>query len=464
MDSIKPNVLMIIPDQQRYDCIGYSNDYPVKTPNIDKLALQGIWFSNAYTPIPLCCPARQALLNGRRPEAFGALWNYDAALKIPALEPDEYSWTRDLQEYGYRTGYVGKWHVHPTYDPTHYGFDDYVSEYEYAVFRSKKHPGAVFSKGFIGEIDAVPLEDSRTHWLAAQAISLIERYSEEERPWHIRLDFPEPHLPCQPVAQFADMYKPEDVPMWRSFSDEFINKPYIQKQQLYNWNIQDYTWEDWAPIVARYYGIISQVDDAIGKVLDVLDEMGIAENTVVIYTPDHGDMCGGHRMMDKHYVMYEDIVKVPMIIRWPGRIRQGMVCSEFVYNFLDLPPTILEMVGLKPKEFFHGRSMLPLLRGEEVCDWRKEAVSTYNGQQFGLYTQRMIRYDNWKYIWNTTDVDELYDLEKDPNELYNLIYDESCGQVIADLRYRLYEVLLKEGDGLVKSPWLREQLLKGRKL
>jgi arylsulfatase A-like enzyme len=88
---ISPNILMIIPDQQRYDCIGYSNDYPVETPNIDNLASQGVWFTNAYTPIPLCCPARQALLNGRRPEAFGALWNYDIALKIPALEPVSYT-------------------------------------------------------------------------------------------------------------------------------------------------------------------------------------------------------------------------------------------------------------------------------------------------------------------------------------------------------------------------------------
>src|SRR5690606_23375555 len=122
----KSNVLLIVSDQLRYDCIGYSNRYPVNTPNIDRLAREGTWFSNAYTHIPLCCPARQSFLNGRRPETFGSLWNYDLGPKIPPMEPTEYAWPRELQRVGYATGYLGKWHVHPTCDPTHYGYDEYI--------------------------------------------------------------------------------------------------------------------------------------------------------------------------------------------------------------------------------------------------------------------------------------------------------------------------------------------------
>lgn len=460
----KPNILFIQSDQHRRDCTGHGGAYPVQTPNIDRLAHEGIRFEQAYTPMPLCCPARQALLNGRRPETFGALWNYDITLKIPALEPSEYTWTRDLKNSGYNLGYVGKWHVHPTHDPTSYGFDHYVSEGDYAAFRHDKYPDVHFTNSWFGEEDPVTVEDSRTHWLADRATELIQQFSADDNPWHIRLDFPEPHLPCQPTAEFASMYDPKEIPEWGSFQDQFTDKPYIQRQQLLNWGVRDYTWEDWAPIVARYYAIITQMDAAIGKVLDSLDEMGLSDNTIVIYTADHGDMCGGHRMVDKHYVMYDDIVRVPLVIRWPTVISENTRTDDFVYNALDLPPTILEALGLKIPDFFQGRSMLPILKGKEITDWRKEVVSTYNGQQFGLYTQRMIRNRRWKYIWNTTDVDELYNLKNDPIELHNLIHKPEHTQVISDLRKKLYEILARDGDELARSPWMKNQLLSNGKI
>jgi len=444
-----PNILMIVSD-------------PVKTPNIDKLASEGMWFEKAYTPIPLCSPARQALLNGRRPETFGGLWNYHSCLQIPALEPDEYTWTKEIKELGYQEGYVGKWHVNPEYNPTNYGFDEYVSESDYSRFRKENYSHIRFDNGWFGEEDPVPLRHSRTHWMAESAIKLINKY--KGKPWHIRLDFSDPHLPCRPSNPFSQMYDSEKIPQWRSFADEFNKKPYIQKQQLLNWGVENYTWEDWAPIVARYYGIISQMDDAIGMVLDKLNELFLEEDTIVIYTTDHGDMCGGHKMMDKHYILYEDVVRVPFIIKWPGTIKAGSVCSKYVYNFLDIQPTLLEAVGIEPKDFFHGQSLLPLLKGEDTPDWRNEIVSTYNGQQFGLYTQRMIKNDKWKYIWNTTDVDELYDMEIDPDELNNLINEEKYFSVISKLRKKLYLILKSNDDGMVKNEWMKKQLLDNKKI
>ncbi|HZJ57268.1 MAG TPA: sulfatase/phosphatase domain-containing protein, partial [Clostridia bacterium] len=289
-------------------------------------------------------------------------------------------------------------------------------------------------------------------------------YSEEGAPWHIRLDFPGPHLPCRPSEDFARMYKAEDIPPWASFKEDFHNKPYIQKQQLYSWDIEDYTWEDWRDTVALYYATITEIDHAIGKVLDRLEELGQAENTIVIYTADHGDMCGGHRMIDKHYILYDDVVKVPLVIRWPGVIPPSSVRDEFICHFLDIPPTILEVLGQSIPDSYSGRSMLNLLKGQKAEGWRTEAVSTYNGQQFGLYTQRMIRNNSWKYIWNTTDIDELYDLEKDPDELYNLMGQEKYMPIVTELRKRLYEILLEEGDGLVKTHWMRNQLINNKKI
>ncbi|MEF3302242.1 sulfatase-like hydrolase/transferase [Paenibacillus sp. GYB003] len=458
----KPNVLFIMSDQHRYDCIGYSRDYPVKTPNLDRLAAEGAAFANAFTPIPLCCPARQSLLHGRRPESFESFWNADL---VPnrELEPSAYTWPRELRENGYATGYVGKWHVNREHPPTAYGFDDYVGEQDYRKHRAARYPDVQFTNGFFGEVDPVELPDTRTHWLAERAVRLIETYAASGRPWHLRLDFPEPHLPCQPHASFLARFESEDIPQWRSFSDSFRNKPYIQKQQLLNWGLEHYAWSDWEPIVRRYYAVIAQLDDAVGIVLDALKRLGLERDTIVVYTADHGDMCGGHRMMDKHYILYDDVVKVPLIVKYPERIPAGARIDRFVYNLLDLPPTILEYAGLVPQPFFHGASLLPLLRGDEPDDWRTEVVSTYNGQQFGLYNQRMIRGERWKYVWNMTDVDELYDLRTDPDELHNVIGDARYGGVLAELRLKLYDELKQRRDPFVQFDWTKRQLTEGRK-
>jgi arylsulfatase A-like enzyme len=304
--------------------------------------------------------------------------------------------------------------------------------------------------------------------MAEKAVGMIRDFSGSGQPWHIRLDFPEPHLPCRPAGRFAEMYRPQDIQAWGSFKENFKDKPYIQQQQLYNWGIQDFKWEDWAPVVSRYYGIISQLDDAIGMVLKELDKTGTAENTIVIYTSDHGDMCGGHRMFDKHYVMYDDVTHIPLIVRWPAVIQNaGRIDNNFVYNCLDIPATINDIQGSAPENCTHGKSLLGILKGENNYpdnSFREYIVSTFNGQQFGLYTSRMIRTDHWKYIWNTTDIDELYDLKKDPHELRNIIRDRENSKTVEELRRKLYNELDGFGDGLVKTYWLKEQLLNNRKM
>jgi arylsulfatase A-like enzyme len=465
----RPNILLIMADQLRYDCIGYSRCAPVETPNIDKLASEGMWFTNAYNHIPVCGPSRQSLVCGQRPETFGGLWNHSIGLKVGALEPSSYSWARSLQEAGYRCGYMGKWDVHPLHGPTSYGFDEYIdSDKHYRNWIKERYPDLAYSQSYLGEVDPLPLEHARTHRTAAMAAEMLERIaSNADTPWLLRVNFQEPHLPCRPTAIFAERYAPENVPEWGSFGDTFAGKPYIQAQQLLNWNIQDYTWDDWAPIVSRYFAVISQLDDAIGDLLRQLDATGQRDNTLVLFTTDHGDMCGGHRMMDKHYVMYEDVVKVPLVVRWPGIVAAGSHCDQFVYNLLDLPPTLLE-AGYAPvpdpTDFrLHGESLLPLWQGNEPQVWRDAVVATYNGQQFGLYSQRMIRTREWKYIWNPTDTDELYDMQADPYELSNIVHCPAHFETVAELRHRLYDILLHDGDGLVQNEWMKEQLLAGRK-
>lgn len=462
-----PNILLLVADQQRYDCIGAGGLRPVQTPHLDALARDGAWFTNAYAHIPICSPARQSFLTGRRPEAFGSHWNYDLGPLVSALSSDDYAWPRDLAGIGYQSAYVGKWHVSPHEDPTAFGYGRYVPESDYDRFRCARYPAVQFTAGYRGERDPVPLPDTETHVMARWASEQIEQLSQTGHPWHVRLDFSGPHLPCRPAAPFDAMVQASDIVPWESFAESFVNKPYIQRQQLFSWGIEDYTWQDFAPMVARYFGMVSQIDDAIGQVLGTLDRLQLAADTIVIFTADHGDLCGAHRMLDKHYVLYDDVVRVPLIMRWPGRISAGQRITEFVYNFLDLPPTLLEWVGIPatgaPPGQFHGRSLAPLMQADRPTDWRRDVIATYHGQQFGLYSQRMIRTDSWKYIWNATDIDELYDLCNDPAELANRIQDPNVQDIVQDLRVRLFQQLVDQGDRQLDNQWIRRQLLDGRK-
>lgn len=460
----RPNILLMVVDQLRYDCVGFARRYPVRTPNLDRLAARSTWFSHAFTPIPTCCPARQSFLTGQRPEALGTLWNYDLGSKIPSLGRDVWTWSKSLSASGYATGYVGKWHVSDRLDPTDFGFDTYVPEAEYDEFRAARYPDEVFHAGYFGEDDPQPLEDARTHWLADRAIDRMKGLSTGSRPWLLRLDLTEPHLPCRPAAPFSGLFGPGDVPQWASFGETFENKPYIQRQQLFNWRIETFDWSDWAPIVARYYNIIAQVDDAVGRMLSALSALGHDDDTVVIFTSDHGDMCGAHRMLDKHYVLYDDVVHVPLIVHMPGQQR-GVTTDAFVSNMLDLAPTLAALGGGDVPAHLHGTSLLPLLSGDPSFVPRADIVSTYNGQQFGLYSQRMLRERRWKYVWNATDVDELYDLEADPAELRNLIADPGVQGVVERMRRRLHAELKAAGDSLIDNPWLTDQMLgPGRKI
>jgi len=462
----KPNILMILSDQHRYDCVGFSDAYPVKTPNLDKLAEEGVWFENAYTTIPTCCPARMSLIAGRRPESFGAYWNYDITLPIKTLEPSEYSWIRDLLENGYNTGWIGKWHINPDHGAEEFGYTDVInSEREYLAKYGSRYHNKDFS--WMGWEENCDLEDTHTAFLAKLTNDKLEELSSKDEPWLLSVNFEEPHPPYVPHKDFAAMYKPENIPQWTGFEDDFLNKPYIQKQQLVNWNMQDYTWQDWAPAVARYYAIVSETDYAIGKMLNKLKELGLEEDTIIIYSSDHGDMCGSHRMFDKHYILYEDVTHVPLIIKYGSKLIPKKT-KDYTVHFLDLVPTILEMTGVpcSAKEL-HGRSLVPALEGNTPKDWPQEAVTTYNGQQFGLYNQRCIKTDNFKYVWNLTDIDELYDLQKDKGELINLIDEPAYTETLTILRKRLYEILVQQKDYLScrTNVWAANiQLLEQRKL
>jgi arylsulfatase A-like enzyme len=440
-----PNLLFIMADQHRYDCMGHAGRFDIHTPHLDRLASEGASFARAYTPIPVCAPARQSLLCSRQADSFGAYWNH-SFFPARTLAPSDDLWTLRLKAAGYQGALIGKWNSSATHGPQDFGYDTWLDDYQC---------GAEFSGGWFGCDSPVPVEESKEFHQAGQAVALMERFKADGRPFHLRVDFDSPHLPCRPSEPYASMYRDKELTPWDSFGDSLEGKPYIQRQQLANWGLEGMAWDDWQPCVRRYYGMVGQIDGAVGVMLSALDRLGLAEDTVVVYTSDHGDTCGGHGMIDKHYILYDDVIRVPLIIRAPG---VAFDRGAFVSNCLDIGPTLEELCGLKPPGAErHGQSLIS-------APPRDCIVSSGNGQQFGFYSQRCVRTREHKYIWNLTDTDELYDLSIDPGELTNRVHDPAYQQLLHDLRHQLYHRLRALDDPLLRGHWVERQLTEGRKL
>ncbi|HXF64279.1 MAG TPA: sulfatase-like hydrolase/transferase [Caldilineaceae bacterium] len=457
----QPNILLIFADQHRFDCTGASGHPLLETPHLDRLAQEGASFTRAFTPAPICTPARCSLLTGLWPVQHGSLAN-EAGEAYRPMRAGLPTFSQTLKAHGYYLGYVGKWHVDEHRPPTDFGFDAYVPEAEYWAWRrSQGLPPRPRTNGYFGEVDpGITPEQSRLAWGADQLLAMLAQAAQRPQPFFIRWDPAEPHLPNIVPEPYASRYPPESIPPWPNFTDPLAHKPYIQRQQRQSWGIAGWTWEQWAPIVGRYLGEIALLDAQIGRVLAGLEALGLAEKTVVVYSADHGDLCGAHGMIDKHYVMYDEVVRVPLLLRWPGVIPPGVRCDAFV-STLDLASTFCDLAGAPTPPAFMGHSLLPLLAGRQ--SGREEMYASYHGNQFGLYSQRMVRTEQWKYVWNPTAQDELYDLEADPGEITNQAGDPAFAGVLAEMRRRLVRWLEQSGDPLLNQ-WTRRQLLEGCKL
>jgi arylsulfatase A-like enzyme len=455
-------IIFIESDQHRFDCMGITGHPLVKTPNMDRLANEGIFFENAYTPSPICVPARTSYLCGQWPQQHGTICNFDGEC-FKALDTQATVFPRILSENGVTLDFFGRWHVNNRAEPTDYGFDTFLSDGEYYKWREVKGiaPQPSHNKWFGNPDPYIKPEESKLSWLCDNVIEKLRERAEGGKPFYISMDTVEPHLPNIVPEPYNSMYPLSSIKPWGSFAETFRNKPYIQEQQLRTWGIENFTWDDWAPMVSRYLGEISLLDAQIGRILNELDRLGISEDVLLIYTADHGDMMGGHRMIDKHYVMYNDVCRVPFLMRWPKGIKGGTRYKGFVSNAIDLPPTYLDLYNLEKPESFSGISLRPAMQGNKN-PVRNDIFCSWNGNQFGQFSQRMISDGRWKYIWNATDRDELYTLTEDPDELNNLASEETFSRKLADLRKRLYAWMENTGDKLTND-WIKTQLLEGRK-
>jgi arylsulfatase A-like enzyme len=475
---IRPNILLLHVDQHRYDCVG-GNGHPVlQTPALDRLAAEGARFTHAFTPCPVCVPARVSQLCGQWAVEHRVIANADT--EVRATLPENLPlYPRLLADAGYWLGHVGKWGG--PVGPREAGYATTNPGGSYLGWRNEHGlpaEGSVWATrgkllfdgpDWFGAVDPdVRPEETHLAWQADQVIGLLEARAGADEPFCLRWDADEPHLPNVVPEPYASMYPLEAIAPWPSFPDPLVGKPYMQRQQRRSWGIDGWTWAQWRPVVQRYLGELSLIDRQVGRILAALDRLGLAENTLVVYSTDHGDLCGGHGMVDKHYVMYDDVTRVPLFLRWPGRIAPGQIIDEFICHQVDLATTFLAAAGLPAPDTFRGVDLLPV-----ACDGastgREDIFASYHGNQFGLYSQRMVRDRRWKYVWNATAEDELYDLARDPGELVNLAGSPACREELARLRLRLQAWAHDTHDALFypgghPNPWLRAQLERGWKV
>lgn len=458
----RPNYLLIFTDQQRYDTVGVNGAETCRTPVLDALAAEGANFTHAFTPTGLCTPARASLLTGSYPHKHRLLNNLHEEDAIHRDLPDgTVTFSQLLHDHGYRLGYLGKWHAGTTKGPRDWGFHDLPLQHDDAAdvyeemggdvrVEDKIHLTLGDEQVVVAGVEQLDVGQTLSARLADTAIEQLRDYAERARngtPFFLRVDFPGPHHPYIVPEPYASMYDPADVRLPRSFDQEtFEDKPVMHRKLPRLRGVADFDADTWRVLIARYWGFVTLIDEQIGRILEAMEDLGLTDDTAVFSSTDHGDMIGAHRMFNKGAAMYDDVYRIPLIARWPGLTPPGTVSSSFARS-LDLMPTFLEGAGIAVPEHIDGRSLVPLLRGEEPDDWPDDVLAEYHGDEWGLYTQRMLRTHDHKYVHNGPDIPELYDLREDPDELRNLADDPAHADLRRELEQRLLAQMSATDDG-----------------
>ena len=467
------NILLILTDQHRLSAVGAYGPTPCRTPNIDRLAREGVRFENAYTACPVCSPARATVITGLFPHSHGICCNVgDLGCSVNELKDGPKLLSRKLQKAGYLLGYSGKWHLgtdktalygHRTQRslPKDVGFDGHnfpghggggfnFPEYQRYLadngFEHRVKPWAeeTYDFGGVGELQG-PTESTVPYFLAENTLSLMRRFSGQERPFFIWHNFWGPHGPYYTTKEYVELYRDVEIPPWPNYDwpSRSMDGPHNVVVHPMHERLK---WADWEMAIRYYYGFTSLIDSQIGRIVEHLDRSGLLDNTVIIFSADHGESLGSHGgLVDKGWRHFEEIQCIPLIVRFPKGQFQGKVVTELV-SLADLYPTILELAGGDAVGAdIHGVSLLGLVDGSELR-WRDTVVVEFDGLNNMAYTQRTVRYQNYKFGFNCGSADELYDLAADPHETNNLIGQAGYGQVVKDFRGRLRQWMEETGD------------------
>ncbi len=450
-----PNILLIMTDQHRWDYLGCAGADFVDTPNIDRLAASGTRFTNAFTNAPVCAPARIGLATGMHPSRLGALDNQSY---LPNDRPTYY---QRLRDHGYRVGCVGKldlakpdayngrdgdrpivyrWgFTHPEevegkmhaargessqpHGPyTHYLRRKGLLERFQEDYRARAEAGWIVG---VSHDSVLPTEDFADCYIGRQATRWIENIA-DDFPWHLFVSFVGPHDPFDPPAEYAAQF--HDAPMPAAIPANPDGKPRWTRRRE-----QTCDSSELAHIRRQYCALIKLIDDQIGQLLDALEKRDMLQNTVIIFSSDHGEMLGDHGLWQKQ-LAYEPAIHVPLIAAGPG-IRQGAE-SDAMIDMMDINPTICALAGVEAASNLDARSFEGILRGESEAH-RSEIMSA-------LHDFRCLRRPTTKFVDNGADLPELYDLARDPGETRNVAAENPAE--VAEMRASLARYLLRDGD------------------
>jgi arylsulfatase A-like enzyme len=447
-----PNILWICSDQQRFDTIQGLNNPHIRTPNLARFMEQATTFTHAFVQNPVCSPSRACFLTGRYPHTTGLRSNGQRIRESERLV------TRALSDFGYTCGLAGKLHLSPCANGwVEDRIDDGYRQFWWSHDLSDSWPGHNLWRNWLDTQGVrwpkppgtpawgVPVDAKYTQsaWCSARAIDFMER-QRAFRPWLMSVNFFQPHEPFWPAREYYERYDPEKLPAPAYHPGELDNKTVYQRidhEHASGGRNLSFTKTDGLThrrITAAYYAMIEQIDFEVGRMLKALEDTGQADNTVVIYMSDHGEMLGDHGIYLKGPYFYDCGMRVPLMIRWPGRYRAGLR-SDALVEMTDLAPTLLEAAGIPVPQAMQGRSLTPVLRGERTSH-RESVYGEYydSGQLYDpppMATSVRTR-DKKLTVYHSLNSGELYDLEKDPGEVRNL-WDESGARAARD------EMLLK---------------------
>ncbi len=438
----KRNVIFILSDDHRYDYMSFMGNPPfLKTPNMDRMAREGAHLENAFVSTSLCSPSRASILTGMYAHKHKVVDNQSP------VNDDLLYFPQYLQEAGYETAFMGKWHMGEKQgnDMPRKGFDKWISfkgQGEYFDPELNIDGKRIRKKGYITEI----LTDYALDWLK----------KDRDKPFFLYLSHKAVHAMFKPSPKYKGKYDNEKVPHPASMADtpeNYEGKPLWVRLQRHSWHGVDYMYYnqiDFDEYVRRYCETLLSLDDSIGRILDYLDESGLAEDTVVFYMGDNGLMMGEHGLIDKRQ-MYEESIRVPFLAYAPGLIKPGTKIPQMIQN-IDVAPTILDIAGVEKPAQMDGRSFLPLLKGENPA-WRDRIYYEYYWERAFPMTPTMfgIRTDRYKYIyyWGVWDTEEFYDLKNDPHEMHNLINEPQYQELIQQLYNDLFTWLEKSGGNQI---------------
>jgi len=471
----QPNILWICTDQQRFDTLGcYGNKF-VDTPNIDRLANNGVLFEQCYSQSTVCTPSRASFLTGRYPRTTRTRQNGQS------IPDDEVLVTKLLSEAGYTCGLSGKLHLSVCDPGTITGRERRIDD-GYAEFHWSHHPnrdwasddyhhwltekGVTFKQRQVEGMPYVeygPDEDNhQTTWCAQKAINFIKNNADFEKPWLFSVNMFDPHHPFDPPEAYFNRYMDmlEDVPLPNYTEGELDEKPIFQQidyDGAYgmrgHYPASKMSDRDHKTLTAAYWAMVDLIDKQVGRMIDALEETGQLENTIVIFMSDHGEMLGDHGIYLKGPHFYDPAVHVPLIMSYPGKMPENRRIHDMV-ELVDLAPTLLEAVGLPIYKGMQGKSLWPLINGSaEKTPHRTDVYSEFYDAAWPHDGEgaraTMLRTENHKMVvYHGKDLGELYDLEKDPNETTNLWNDSNYESIKLDLFKRLCDRMVETIDPL----------------